>query len=132
MDILQIEALLPSGFHDAYILALTMDFVRRDIEFSLNVLMGTAETSTNQAYMRCRFALHDCAIVTFEPAIAYREIKRSKGIEIDRVQLTNKDYEDFKKMGYEVPEENFWLAFFVYEWNSRIVINARDAALEFL
>jgi hypothetical protein len=27
---------------------------------------------------------------------------------------------------------NFWLALFVYDWNSRIVISARDAEMKFL
>jgi hypothetical protein len=67
-----------------------------------------------------------------EPAIGYREIKPSEGLQIDQTQLKEEDYQAFRQVGYKIREGDFWLALFVYDWNSRRVISARDADMEFL
>jgi len=132
MDIELIERSLPNGFHDAYLTRFTLDLVRRDVDLMLNVLMADDDHPRAERYKSCRLTLHDNAVITLEPAVSYREIKRYEGLEVDRVQLKDEDYRALREAGYEIPVGNFWLALFVYSWNSRIIINARDATLEFL
>jgi hypothetical protein len=132
MDIELIEQSLPNGFHDAYLTRFALDLVRRDVDLLLDVLMADDDLPRVERYQSCKLTLHDYAVVTLEPAVAYREIKRSEGLEVDRVQLKEEDYRALIEAGYEIPAGNFWLALFVYSWNSRIIINARDATLEFL
>lgn len=132
MDIEQIEQSLPNGFHDAYLTLFLLNTVRRDIELSLNVLLADDGDLQAERYESCKLTLNDYAVVTLEPAVAYREIKGCDGLEVDRVQLKEEDYRALKEAGYEIPAGNFWFALFVYSWNSRIIINARDATLEFI
>jgi hypothetical protein len=132
MDIELIEQSLPNGFHDAYLTRFALNLVCRDVELSLNVLMADGDHPRAERYESSKLTLHDYAVVTLEPAVAYREIKRCEGLEVDRVQLKEEDYRALQEAGYEIPVGNFWLALFVYSWNSRIIINARDATLEFL
>jgi hypothetical protein len=132
MDLRLIEQLLPNGFHDAYLSRLALDFVNRDVELSLRVLVANDDQPASERYRQCRLMLHDYSVLILEPAIAYREIKPSRGLQIDQTQLTDEDYHAFRQVGYNMREGNFWLALFVYDWNSRIVISARDAEMKFL
>ena len=132
MDLLTIEELLPNGFHDAYLSELTLDFIGREANILLDVLMANDNQPVGERYKKCRLTLHDCAVVLLEPAVAYREIKAPEGLEVDRTEFGEEDQKRIIEAGYRVPKENFWLALFVYEWNSRIVINARDGKLQFL
>ena len=132
MDLQSIEQSLPNGFHDACLTGLALSFPRRDVELLFDALMANDDVPAAERYRRCRLVLRDCAVVILEPAVAYREIRPSEGLQIDQTQLKEKDYQAFKDAGYTVPPANFWLALFVYDWNSRIVVNARDAILEFL
>jgi hypothetical protein len=131
MDLLTIENLLPNGFHDAYLIQLTWDFMKREARVLLDVLVGNDDQPASERYRRCLLNIRGCAVVMIEPAIAYREIKSPRGLQIDRTDLNEKDRKAVMEGGYEIPEGNFWLTWFVYEWNSRIIINARDASLEF-
>jgi len=132
MDIEQIEQSLPNGFHDAYLTRFAMNLVVRDVELSLHVLIADDDHPRAERYGSSKLTLQDYAVVTLEPAVAYREIKRGEGLEVDRVRLSEEDYRALREAGYEIPAGNFWLALFVYSWNSRIIINARDATLEFV
>jgi hypothetical protein len=131
MTLLEIEHLLPSGFHDGYLSRLALDFACREAELSLDVLIGGDDQPAGDGYRKCRLIVHDYAFVILEPAIAYRQIGKPRGLGIDRTELRDEDRLAAERAGYEVPPRNFWLALFVYEWNSRIIINARDATLEF-
>jgi hypothetical protein len=132
MDLRLIEQSLPNGFHDAYLSALDLDLVHHDVELSLSVLVANDDQPVSERYKQCRLTLRDYSVLVLEPAIAYREIKPSRGLQIDQTQLNEEDYQAFRQVGYNMREGNFWLALFVYDWNSRIIINARDADLNFL
>jgi hypothetical protein len=132
MDLRLIEQSLPNGFHDAYLSGLDLDFVHHDVELSLSVLVANDDQPVSERYRQCRLTLHDYSVLVLEPPIAYREIKPSRGLQIDQTQLNEEDYQAFRQVGYNMREGNFWLALFVYDWNSRIVISARDADMEFL
>ena len=132
MNLLEIENLLPNGFHDAYLARLSLDFSRREAEFSIDILTGTDDQPVSDRYRKCRLIIHDYAVVMLEPPVAYRDIRKAKGLGIDRTELSDEERRAVADSGYTIPKDNFWLALFVYEWNSRIVINARDATLELL
>ena len=132
IDLLAIEELLPNGFHDAFVHELRLDFIQLKVELVLDVLMACRGEPEDEGYKKCRLTLHDYAAAVLEPAVAYRGAKSPDGLEIDRTVFNEDDQRRIKEAGYKVPDGNFWLAFFVYDWNSRIVINARDATLEFL
>jgi|SRR6267378_2854261 len=132
MDIEQIEQSLLNGFHDAYLTRFALNLVVRDVELSLDVLMADDDHPLAERYRSSKLTLHDYAVVTLEPAVAYREIKLRESLEVDRLRLKEEDYRALREAGYEIPAGNFWLALFVYSWNSRIIISARDATLEFV
>ncbi len=132
MNLIEIEQSLPNGFHDAYLNQLALDFARHEAELSLEVLIGTDDQPGSDKYRKCRLTFHDYAIVMIEPAVAHRDIGKARGLGVDRTELDDEDRLAVAKTGYKIPSDNFWLALFIYEWNSRIIINARDASLEFL
>jgi len=132
MDLRLIEESLPNGFHDAYLSGLNLDFIRHHIELSLSVLVGNDDQPVSERYRQCRLTLRDYSVLVLESAVAYREIKPSEGLQIDQTQLKEEDFEFFRQAGYNIREGDSWLALFVYDWNSRIVISARDADMELL
>lgn len=131
MDILTIDNSLPNGFHDAYLVQLNWDFQKHEVRILLDLLMGNDDQPGRVRYKRSILNLRGCAVVLVEPAVAYRAIKSPRGVQIDRVDLTEADQRTIREVGYTIPDGNFWLAWFVYEWNARLIINAQDAHLEF-
>jgi len=132
MHLRQVEQMLPNGFHDAYLGRFEQDFVRREVKLYLDLLMGNDDEPAQQRYQRAKLTLSQCALVALEPAVCYREIKPARGLWLGETQLKENEYTAIRDAGFKIPDENFWLALFVYDWNSRVVINAADASLEFL
>jgi hypothetical protein len=132
MDLEMIEEMLPNGFHDAYLSELRIDLVRREVCLFLYALFGDDDQPEAERYKKCKMTIHNYAAAIIETAVAYREIKGTRGLEVDRTALTEADQRSVTQAGYKIPTENFWLSLFVYAWNSRIIVNAPDATIEFL
>jgi hypothetical protein len=131
MTLEQLEAQLPNGFHDAYLGELDWDFQRREVKVVLYVLVGNDEQPISERYKKSVLKFRGCALVVVEPAVAYRAIKSVRGLQIDRTEVSEIDRIAIREAGYLISAENFWLAWFVYEWNSRLIINAEDVSFEF-
>lgn len=127
MIINAIMASLPNGFHDCYMGKISTDFVNKTVSLQVDLLVGDDDSS--EQYKTHLLSFAQVALLHFEPPVNYRNIGRARGLAMDGVTLNEVDKRTFKEEGYVIPNDNFWCAFFVYEWNSRLIINASSCEL---
>jgi hypothetical protein len=73
----------------------------------LSVLVANDDQPASERYKQCKLTLRDYSVFVLEPAIGYREIKPSEGLQIDQTQLKEEDYQAFRQVGYNIREGDF-------------------------
>jgi len=130
VNIEQLEAELPNGFHDALLRSFSSDPAKRRAEFVLDVWVGDLHSSL-ESERECRrpalLELLELAyLVTDEPDPRHAA---SKGA---RVQIDACGPDDNAELARQVPAGGFAGRFFVTEWNAFIHFAAREARLTWL
>lgn len=129
MTLDEVEMSLPQGFHDAFLRAMSVDYVGRTAEIELEVWVGGMDTETDEqreAYRRVRLQFSGLLLLTVDVPDQEYLTPRTNGL---RVDLSPADYE-FPKHGWPdepLPEGAFLRSFyFTNECNSYLHIAALD------
>ena len=130
MNIEQLEAELPNGFHDTLLRTFSSDPAERRAEFVLDVWVGDLHSSL-ESERECRrpalLELLELAyLVVDEPDPRYPVTKGSP------VQIDACNPDDNAELAGQVPVGGFAGRFFVAEWNAFIHFSAREARLTWL
>ena len=70
MNIKEIELSLPNGLHDAFLMKLYIDYLKRKATFDLDVWMGdpsSKDKKLRETYKKGRLIVHDLIFCTIEP-----------------------------------------------------------------
>jgi hypothetical protein len=130
VNIEQLEAELPNGFHDALLRTVSSDPTKRRAELVLDVWVGDLHSSVEAERERRRPALLELLdlayLVTDEPDPRYPPTTGS------RVQIDACGPDDNPELARQVPAGGFAGRFFVTEWNAFIHFAAGEARLTWL
>jgi hypothetical protein len=130
VNIEDLAAGLPNGFHDSQVHATSVDFDARVAEFTLDVWVGTMDSPPGpelEKYRRGRLRLIGLEYLTMESPDSRYPYRNSGPIVID---LCQPDEAVTKSRPH--PDTSFAGRFFVSDWNSFIHFAAADARLEWL
>jgi hypothetical protein len=124
-----LRAALPNGFHDAYLLTLSLDLVTGEAVLAMRVSFGDPDASTKAAQNATRrgaLRLHGLVSATLEPPDPKYLVATEKGAAVDG------DFGSYPG-DPEPPDDGLvrvW--FFVSTWNSRMLFTARSCDLEWV
>jgi hypothetical protein len=129
MNLEELAADLPHGFHDSEVQSISMNFAERIVEFILDVWVGSMADAPadRELYREARLQLlgvEYCAIDPPDPRYAYRE---PGPITID---LARSSDDVASRLGHS--PGGFAGRFFVSDWNAFIRFAATDARLHWL
>lgn len=120
---------LPNGFHDAELLALSIDYTARTLSLRFSLWVGTMAHPAGAE--RERYALAMLSIQDFQSCI----IEPPQGaMQLDEHDQTTVDGVEFRNAETKLPkldEGMFQYEFFGFNWNSSIYVAARTATLSF-
>lgn len=130
MNIEQLAAELPNGFHDARLRSFSSEPAQRRAEFVLDVWVGDLHSRVESERERRRPALLELLelayLVTDELDPRYAATQRWQ------VQIDACGPDDDEALARQVPPGGFAGRFFVTEWNAFIHFAAREARLTWL
>jgi len=132
VQIEELERRLPNGFHDALMSKISIDYVRQQLELSLQVLVGSPEAASHEEREQRRpctltlSGLQQCAIEAGDPKSTRTS---SLGLLID-VGTGSVSSSSFTLPDTIDPAFSFWI--YVREWNAFIYVTAEDADLTWL
>ncbi len=127
MTLTELEATLPNGLHDAYLHSVTIDYVARVVDFTLDVWVGTLGLSAGpdrERERRAQLRFTGLVYCSIDPP-DLRPRNRS-AFEPGPVALMQSNPVDPRS---PLPEDAFEAHLFVSEWNAFITIAARNASL---
>lgn len=128
MDISEIADSLPSGFHDAELLGLNVDYLRRTASLAMNISIGDPDAPTEVERERTRSALvelSEVAYLAIELPDANYPFERAPFLRTDLV------FPDDSELAASLEGVSSFRVF-VNEWNSFIRVAARRVSLRWL
>lgn len=129
MTLEEIEQSLPNGFHDAQIVSIALDYVRREAKFELEVLFSDSEKEEAESYRAATLTLSRFLYCVIEAPDSKYPYQVGKALWVD----TGSTYEATQLSSVQLPdppEGAFAIWFFVNDWNSFIHVAAFDAEIE--
>lgn len=130
MNIEDLEAGLPNGFHDTMLRTFSSDLAERRAEFVIDVWMGDLHSSVTSERERRRPARLELLglsyLIVDDPDPRYRDGKEAP------VQIDSCAADDDPELARQVPQGGFAGRFFVTEWNTFIHFAAVEARLTWL
>ncbi|HEY7375826.1 MAG TPA: hypothetical protein VIF57_26950 [Polyangia bacterium] len=130
MNIDDLEAGLPNGFHDTRLRTFSSDLAERRAEFVIDVWMGDLHSSVTSERERRRPARLELLGLTYlivdDPDPRYVEAKEVP------MQIDSCAADDNPELARQVPQGGFAGRFFVTEWNAFIHFAAVEARLTWL
>ena len=130
MNLDELEADLPHGFHDSVLRTFSSDMDERRAEFVLDVWVGdlnSAETADRERYRPARLELLGLGYLIVDD-----RDPRQPPFELAPVQIDACAPDDDPERARQVPPGGFAGRFFVTEWNAFIHFSALDARLTWL
>ncbi len=130
MKITEIEMIIPNGFHDALLESISVDYMKKNAVFNLQLCIGdpySEDIKKREGYRRGRLMLHGllyCVIEPPDPAYPYCE---AKTLRIDAGPLGYPGISVKSRLPEPLPEGAFSHWFFVQKWNAFIYVAATDA-----
>jgi hypothetical protein len=123
----ELENKFPSGFHDAYLVGMTVDFPAAAVLIELD--LDTDDPDPN-VYTRIKFRLTGLSLFIVEPpdvriSLSYGDTIWTSGFETSDKMLPN--LETYRK---NVPVGSFFYSFFLSHWNCFVHVAATNAELE--
>jgi len=132
MTIEEIEKALPSGFHDASLEKLTIDYEKREARLEISVDVGVPDSPREELRESNRRGILTVAGLFFcliEPPTPQSSYQKAKGLwiadsgPVKSAKLSN-------KLPQPLPKESFAHYFFIRDWNAFIIIVATDARFD--
>jgi len=130
MNIDQLEADLPHGFHDSLLRMFSSDMDERRAEFVLDVWVGDLQSDVNAERERYRPARLELLGLGY--LIVDGRDHRQADVDLTPVQIDVRDADDDPERARQVPAGGFAGRFFVTEWNAFIHFAALEARLTWL
>ena len=129
MTLDELDALLPSGLHDAKLDRVAINFADRTVRLELNIWVGDDEE--REAYRRAQVTLSGLLFWVSEPPDPSYPFASPRPLWIDAGPLTDKLPERQPALP-PVPQGAFANWIFVRDWNAFIYVAAEDANLTWL
>jgi hypothetical protein len=133
MNLDDIQASLPNGFHDAIVESVTIDYMKRNVEIFLNLWVGdltSKDRAVREKYRRGVLTISDFNYFLIEAPDPRYSYAKDPGITIDGGPYSPGAIKSDTKIPPEIPEGMFQYWFFVLEWNSFIHVCAREAGFK--
>ena len=130
MNIDELEAALPNGFHDAMLRAFSENLADRRAEFILDVWLGdlrSSVTAERERYRQARLELLELAYLVLDDSNPRYPAGDGSPLRIDACAA-----DDDPQKSQQVPHGGFAGRFFVTEWNAFIHFAALDARLTWI
>jgi hypothetical protein len=131
MTIEDIENMLPSGFHDALLQRISIDYVKREALIDLDVCIGDPdanEEEEREAHRLGHLRLYNLLFLVIEPPDPRYPCNYPEYLMIDSgpIPLLKKDPPI--NLPELLPADAFTHYFFVSDWNAFIYLAATDAS----
>lgn len=135
MHIKEIKESLPNAFHDSYISSLSLDYLKREIVFNINIFIGDPEAETFGGRERTRDAI--LRIKKFHyficnPPDSRYDVSQSKAIWLTDLCVDSDYWELPDTLPGNIPDKSFVCGGFISDWNSFIYFSGEDAELEWI
>jgi hypothetical protein len=133
MNLDDIQASLPNGFHDAILESVRIDYMRRNVEMFLNLWVGdltSEDRSIREQHRQGVLTISDFNYYLIEAPDPSYPYARDPGLTIDGGPYSPGALKSAPKLPTKIPEGMFQYWFFVNEWNSFIHVCARDAGFK--
>jgi len=133
MTLEELAATLPNGFHDAQVSSISLDYLKREVEFTLDVWVGDSSSQdeeVREAYRNGELKLSGLLYCAIEPPDANYPYGEAKKLWVDAGALESASFKPSVKLPEPLSEDAFACWFFVQDWNSFIYVAAREASLE--
>jgi len=133
MTLAEIENSLPNGFHDAYIHCITIDYVKREVKFSMDILVGDLSSSDEgmrEDYRAALLTLSDLFFCVIEPPRQQYDYQSAKPLWVDAGSRESTQIPISSELPDLISEGAFTYWFYVNQWNAFIHVAARQAGLQ--
>jgi hypothetical protein len=123
----ELENKYPNGFHDAHLVAVTVDFPSGAASFELDI---DCDDPDPNVYTRIKFRLTGPFLFIVDPpdtriSLSYGDTIEASGYKTSDEMLAN--LESYRK---NAPPRSFFYSFFMTHWNCFIHVGATNAELE--
>lgn len=124
---------LPNGLHDAQVSSISIDYLKREANFTLDVWIGDSSSrieGVREAYRSGKLRLSGLLYCAIEPPDANYPYAEAKKLWVDAGDMESAVITPSVKLPGPLPEGAFACWFVVQDWNSFIYIAATGASLE--
>jgi len=133
MTLEELADTLPNGLHDAQVSSISIDYLKREAKFALDVWVGDSSSQdeeVREAYQGGELKLSGLLYCAIEPPDGNYPYGEAERLWVDAGALGSDSIRPSVKLPEPLPEGAFAYWFFVQGWNSFIYVAARDASLE--
>jgi hypothetical protein len=133
MTLEELADTLPNGFHDAQVSGISLDYLKREASFTLDIWVGDSSSQNErarEAYRSAELKLSGLLYCAIEPPDASYPYAESGKLWVDAGALESADFRPSVQLPESLPDGAFACWFFVQGWNSFIYVGAMEASLE--
>ncbi|MCK4762436.1 MAG: hypothetical protein KAW12_09585 [Candidatus Aminicenantes bacterium] len=130
MDIWTIEKTLPNGFHDAFLQNISIDYVKRELQLDMEILVGDPDAPTEaerEAYKNAHLKLKGLIYCVIEPPDPNYPFSKKEPLWIDIGKIDSSTEPTNLKLPQKIPPEAFSFWMYSSDWNSSFYISAMEA-----
>jgi len=128
MTLKEMEESLPNGFHDARITSITLDYVKRESKFDMEILFSDPDKEDPESYRTATLSLSRFLYCVIEAPDSKYPFQVEKELWVDAGSDKSNHVSSTQRPG-PLPEGAFTYWFFVNDWNSFIHVAALDAEI---
>ena len=132
MHIKEIKESLLNCFHDSYISSISIDYLKREIIFSINIFEGDPDADTEEDREKTRDAILTIKKFHYffcEPPDPRYDISKRKAIWMVNLCVDSDDWELPDTLPNNIPSNSFKCGGFISDWNSFIYFAGEDAEI---
>ncbi|HEY9403335.1 MAG TPA: hypothetical protein VIQ24_11770 [Pyrinomonadaceae bacterium] len=132
MTLEELADTLPNGLHDAQVSRISLDYLKREARFTLDVWVGDSSSQDEEmreAYRSGELKLSGLLYCAIEPPDASYPYAKADKLWVDAGALESANVRPTVKLPEPLPEVAFACWFFVQGWNSYIYVGAMEASL---
>ncbi len=122
-----LAASLPNGFHDAELMTIAIDFIKREVRLTLDIWIG--DDKEREAYRQAEVTLSGLIFWVSEAPDSRYPYGEPRSLRIDAGSLTELHPEKRPTLP-SIPQSAFSNWLFVVDWNAFIYVAAEDACLK--
>ncbi|WZO98028.1 hypothetical protein EP7_005081 [Isosphaeraceae bacterium EP7] len=132
MTLDELEKSLPSGFHDADVASLRIDYVRREVVIEMDISVGLPDDGPDErdAYRLATVTISGLLYCCIEPPFPDYPYQVAGPLWVDSGSVESMKWPPEMKLPGPVPQGAFAHYIYVSSWNSCIYISAHSASIE--